>query len=450
VIGAMKKQILKEEIQNLYYQMDRLLVYRAILKDRALKLLREYIYSSGDSSSARRNSERLLNEIYYELIKEAEQYKFQGNLWRCHILKLVMEDENVFSLIAEKDSFSEDTILYNSSLYKALINDFYIISEIYNLDLVDMEEVNKSLLNPIDNYIPVNQIGNEYENSYRNTDKIGSLKQYFDRADLQGIIQSVSQYYKTSGCGTYARYSAFKWDETQGIIGIDNPDFVKFENLVGSESQKQTLIKNTEAFINGFPANNVLLFGHRGTGKSSSVKALLTKFADSKLKLIEVSKDQLKDFPRIIQHIKNRGYKFIIFMDDLSFEDFEVEYKYMKSMLEGGVEEKPSNVLIYATSNRRHLIKETWADRNSGSEEISVTESIQEKLSLVDRFGITITYLTPSQKEYLDIVYALAKKNNINMSEDKLREEAVKWEMRYNGRSGRTAQQFINYLSGQI
>jgi uncharacterized protein len=448
VIGAMKKHITKEEIRNLYYQMDRLLVYRAILKDKVLKLLRDYIYSAAGNSSEHMNPERLLNEIYYELIKEAEQYKFQGSLWKCHILKLIMEDENVFSLLVEKNSFSKDTILNNSSLYKALINDFDIINEIYKLDLVEIEG-NNLLLDLIDNYIPVNQISYDYKISGSNIDKMGILKEYFDRNDIEGIIKATSLHYITIGCGAFARYSAFKWDETQGVIGIDSPDYVRFEDLIGSDNQKQTLIKNTEAFINGFPANNALLFGHRGTGKSSSVKALLTKFADSKLRLIEVTKDQLKDFPRIIQCIKNRGYKFIIFMDDLSFEDFEVDYKYMKSMLEGGVEEKPSNVLIYATSNRRHLIKETWADRNSGSEEIGVTESIQEKLSLVDRFGITITYLTPSQKEYLDIVNALAKKNNIELSEDKLREEAVKWEMRYNGRSGRTAQQFINYLSGQ-
>ena len=182
-----------------------------------------------------------------------------------------------------------------------------------------------------------------------------------------------------------------------------------------------------------------MLYGEKGTGKSSSVKALLNRYAKDGLRMIELSKGQLMDFYKIIQQIRDRGQRFIIFMDDLSFEDFETEYKYIKALIEGGLQKKPENVLIYVTSNRKHLIRESWKDRESAEGEIRMTDSVQEKLSLADRFGIVITYLSPAQEEYLGIVQALAKKNGIDMPAEELRKRAIQWEMKYHGRSGRTA-----------
>jgi hypothetical protein len=201
--------------------------------------------------------------------------------------------------------------------------------------------------------------------------------------------------------------------------------------------------------IKGKAANNVLLFGDSGTGKSSSVKALMNKYADQKLRLIEITKYQMKYLPKILELLKNRGLYFIIFMDDLSFEDFETEYKYLKAVIEGGVEVKPQNVLFYATSNRRNLIKEKWSDRDEESGEIHLSDALQEKFSLVERFGITITYESPNQEEFLNIVEKLAKKHEINIEITELRKQAKQWTMWQNGRSGRTAQQFINHLLAQ-
>ena len=193
------------------------------------------------------------------------------------------------------------------------------------------------------------------------------------------------------------------------------------------------------------------MFGDSGTGKSTSIKAIVNQYYERGLRLIEIYKHQFKDLSNVIAQIKNRNYKFIIYMDDLSFEEFEIEYKFLKAVIEGGVETKPENILIYATSNRRHLIKETWNDRNDVEMENGMhkSDTIEEKMSLVNRFGVTINYSKPSQKEYFNIVVELASKNSIKMSEDELKAEANKWELSHGGISGRTAQQFITYLLGK-
>ena len=238
------------------------------------------------------------------------------------------------------------------------------------------------------------------------------------------------------------------------IYPINNTETVLLKDLVGYEIQKKKLIDNTEAFVEGRPANNCLLFGDSGTGKSTCIKAIINEYYDRGLRMIEIYKHQFKDLSTVISMVKNRNYKFIIYMDDLSFEEFEIEYKFLKAVIEGGVETKPDNVLIYATSNRRHLIKETWNDRNDMEHgdggELHRSDTMQEKLSLVNRFGLTINFSRPNQKEYFYIVTELAKREpSITLTEAELCAEANKWELSHGGISGRTAQQFINYLAGK-
>ena len=224
------------------------------------------------------------------------------------------------------------------------------------------------------------------------------------------------------------------------------------DDLIGYEIQKKKLVDNTEAFVQGRKANNCLLFGDSGTGKSTSIKAIINQYYEQGLRMIEIYKHQFKDLSAVISHVKNRNYKFIIYMDDLSFEEFEIEYKYLKAVIEGGLETKPDNVLIYATSNRRHLIKETWNDRDDVETDNGMhrSDTMQEKLSLVNRFGVTISYSRPSRNEFNDIVLGLAKKHpEIGLTEQELLAEANKWELSHGGVSGRTAQQFMNYLLGK-
>ena len=203
------------------------------------------------------------------------------------------------------------------------------------------------------------------------------------------------------------------------------------------------------SFVNGHRANNCLLYGDAGTGKSTSIKALINEYYDQGLRMIEIYKHEFKDLSAVISGIKNRNYRFIIYMDDLSFEDFEIEYKYLKAVIEGGLESRPDNVLIYATSNRRHLIKETWNDSHDMDLEKHHSDTVEEKLSLVARFGISIYFPTPAQREYFNIVKELAARYpEIDLTEDELIAQANKWEMTHGGMSGRTAQQFIDYLAG--
>lgn len=224
---------------------------------------------------------------------------------------------------------------------------------------------------------------------------------------------------------------------------------MKLSDLVGYETQKKKLTDNTEAFVNGKKANNCLLYGDAGTGKSSCIKAIANEYYGSGLRIIEVYKHQFQDLNDVIAQIKNRNYKFIIYMDDLSFEEFEIEYKYLKAVIEGGLEKKPENVLIYATSNRRHLIRETFKDKQDRDEELHVNDTVQEKLSLVSRFGVSIYFGSPDKKQFQQIVQTLADRYGVRMSEDELLLKANQWELSHGGLSGRTAQQFIDYLLGQ-
>jgi len=272
---------------------------------------------------------------------------------------------------------------------------------------------------------------------------------------VEGFFTAVTEFYRDYGVGMFGLNKAFRiQDRTDSklvFLPINNMDKVMLSDLVGYEIQKKKLVDNTRAFVEGKKANNVLLFGDSGTGKSTSIKAIVNEFYDQGLRMIEIYKHQFKDLSNVIAAVKNRNYKFIIYMDDLSFEEFEIEYKFLKAVIEGGVETKPDNILIYATSNRRHLIRETWSDRNDVQQDEGMhrSDTMQEKLSLVNRFGVTINYSKPSQKEYFDIVIHLAAKAGIKMSEDELKAEANKWELSHGGISGRTAQQFIYYLQGQ-
>ena len=253
----------------------------------------------------------------------------------------------------------------------------------------------------------------------------------------------------SSGGGKPVDYAAA--GESDFLIPITATSDVVLDDLIGYELQKEKLIANTEAFVSGRLANNVLLYGDAGTGKSTSIKAILNQYYDRGLRMIEVYKHEFRYLQRILAEVKNRNYRFVIYMDDLSFEEFEIEYKYLKAVIEGGLETKPENVLIYATSNRRHLIRETWSDRSDRSDdELHRSDTMQEKLSLVARFGISIGYMKPSHKEYLHIVRELAQRYpQITLSEEELLQKANQWELRSGGASGRTAQQFINFLAGQ-
>lgn len=270
---------------------------------------------------------------------------------------------------------------------------------------------------------------------------VRSLESMIESTSNEALCGAILAHAESFGTGKATAYAALRWDGG-ALVGINNPDAITFRDLTGLAHQKAVLIENTERFVNGYHANDVLLTGSSGTGKSSSVKACLNMFKDRGLRLIELSKSQLADLPAVFRAMKNPVLRYIIFIDDLSFEPDDASYKLLKSALDGQAEARGNNVLIYATSNRRSLIKETWSEREGYlSDEVHRAEGLSERKSLSARFGITLSFLTPTQNEYLEIVENILSAAGVAMTEE-IRAKALTWEMQYNGFSGRTAKQF--------
>lgn len=393
----------------------------------------------------------LIKDIYTQLkrlLVIATDYGFNYNLWHNYLTFFIVTNENPFSITCEKVGAN------NGSVNHFAKNDFKVFKNLFDFDFSEIENsLGIDCFSLISNYKAIGKKELMYNKNV--SEKITALSGELENAaDEDEFFDCVTKFYKDYGVGMFGLNKAFrikeKSDNEIEFLPINNMDKVMLGDLIGYELQKQKLIDNTKAFVDGRKANNVLLFGDSGTGKSTSIKAIVNEFYPQGLRMIEIYKHQFKDLSNVISKIKNRNYKFIIYMDDLSFEEFEIEYKFLKAVIEGGVETKPDNILIYATSNRRHLIKETWNDRSDVEVDNGMhrSDTMEEKLSLVNRFGVTINYSKPSQKEYFNIVIELAHRQGINMSDEELCKEANKWELSHGGISGRTAQQFINYLDG--
>ena len=305
-------------------------------------------------------------------------------------------------------------------------NHFCIFKKLFDYDFSKIEkELEIDCFTIITNYNAVVKSEQIFNKSI--SEKVQQLSNAIEQTkDDEELYQIITDFYKEYGVGEFGLNKAFRisTDDKSGILNpITTTSDMVLDDLVGYESQKKELIQNTEAFVEGRKANNVLLYGDAGTGKSASIKAILNQYYSHGLRMIEIYKHEFKELPKIISAIKNRNYRFIIYMDDLSFEEFEIEYKYLKAIIEGGLETKPENVLIYATSNRRHLIRETWNDRSDMSQdELHRSDTMNEKLSLSERFGVKIGYYSPLRKEYFNIVITLARRH----PEIKLKDEELK------------------------
>lgn len=396
--------------------------------------------------------DKLISDIYEQIkriLEVATDYGFDKNLWHNYLTFYLITNENPFSLTCEKVGAND------GSVNEFAKNDFKVFMNLFNYDFRPIEAaLGINCFSLISDYKAI--VKKELMYNKNVSEKVQALSLKLETAkDENEFFNYVTDFYKAYGVGMFGLNKAFRvigGDKGVTFTPINNMDKVMLDDLIGYEIQKKKLVENTEAFVQGRKANNALLFGDSGTGKSTSIKAIVNEYYDQGLRMIEIYKHQFKDLSNVIASIKNRNYKFIIYMDDLSFEEFEIEYKFLKAVIEGGVETKPDNILIYATSNRRHLIKETWNDRNDleSNNGLHRSDTIEEKLSLVNRFGCQISYSKPSQKEFFDIVIGLARKNNVKMTDEELMAEANKWELSHGGISGRTAQQFINYLQGTV
>ncbi len=390
-----------------------------------------------------------LSALFYDcihaLIDMAGHYGFSGNLWHCYLANLLVNNENSYSKACEIRGEIQGTI------NQAVLHDIVIFKEFYDFDFTPMmEALHVPEYDLLKDYQPSTQESQVY--NLRICSRICELAKHFNENDTPKEMKAtLTSFYQDYGVGKFGLHKSFRVvhkDTGAEIEPILNIAHVKLSDLVGYEIAKKKLIDNTEAFVRGKKANNCLLYGDAGTGKSSCIKGIANEYYRQGLRIIEVYKHQFRDLNDIISQIKNRNYKFIIYMDDLSFEDFEIEYKYLKAVIEGGLEKKPDNVLIYATSNRRHLVREKFSDKEDREDDLHRGDTVAEKLSLVSRFGVTIYFGAPDKKQFQEIVTTLAERYGIQMEEEELLKEANKWELSHGGLSGRTAQQFMDYLLG--
>jgi len=431
--------------------LDSLSIYRGLLRDKVLSRLKALLICLTKEDLELRKIVNRFNDFYFELAKS------DILSLKDYLIDQITFDENPFSFkLHTAQRIDSDRVLE-----KAVSHDLRGLQLISSLDpsMIKAEitqifddNSSKHVIEGLPEWVLESSPStSDPEHIRRLKDRFNSCQQWDE------CIEELRNFHLTYGCGIYARYIAFVWEKTDGhgfLKGIDRPDAITLNELVDYQNERSRVIENTLQFLEGCPSNNVLLYGDRGTGKSSTVKAILNEYHHQGLRMIEVPKAYLADFPLIIRHLKNRTQKFIIFVDDLVFGDNEENYTSLKAVLEGGLESKTPNIVIYATSNRRHLVKEYFSERaglQSGNhnEEVHAADSMQEKLSLADRFGINVVFSSPDQNRYLRIVNGIAKSRHLNIDKERLEREALQWALWYNGRSARTARQFVDWIEGQ-
>ena len=432
----------------MYRETSKLLLYSNLGPDSILRRLSDIFF---DWEHGAEEKPGLIRRIYAQvkrLLDLATAYGFDTNLWHNYLTFLLIANENSFSLTCERTGASDGSVNHFARA------DFRVFMALFNFDFGPIEaDLGIDCFSVLSHYRAIPKKAQMY---YRNvSEKVRALSAAIEgAADENEVFDLVTAHYRDHGVGMFGLNRAFRIrpaGQSVDFLAINNIDSVTLDDLIGYEIQKAELRANTEAFVSGRSCNNMLLYGDAGTGKSTSVKAILNEYWDRGLRMIEIYKHQFSLLSEVIARVKNRNYRFMIFIDDLSFEEHEVEYKFLKAVIEGGVETRPDNVLICATSNRRHLVQETWNDRSDMefNGDVHRSDTMEEKLSLAARFGCAINYSNPDRRQFHEIVKGIAKRyDNLDMDEDKLLAEANRWEIRHGGISGRTAQQFINHLAG--
>ena len=419
------------QIQNLRQQIASLLLYQSVLK----KTVGEAFIKLLESLSKKDIIAIECLQAYGNWFRTIAS---QNISWREYLIYQIIQDDNPFSQQVQKINIAN----LSPNLIAAAKHDLEILQNLYQCNSKTISQWVKTIAK-----LDKDPIAWELQSEIKEPiyQKLRNLENWSES------IEILATHYRHFGIGLFAESIAFEWRNGQ-LLSITHPDSVKLKELVGYEFQRDTLIKNTEFLLGGYPALNVLLYGSRGSGKSSLVKALLNEYSQRNLRLVEVAKSDLKDLPLIVEKLRNIPQKFIIFVDDLSFEEDDDTFKALKVVLEGNLTPRPGNVVVYATSNRRHLIREFFDDRPSpkDSDEVHNWDTVQEKLSFSDRFGLTLTFEPANQDTYLTIVRHLAQQENINLNPEDLDYQALQWATRNNGRSGRTARQFINFIKANL
>lgn len=432
--------------------IDRLVIFQGVLDDpigRAGQAVLDQAIGRGATAAGMIGAYNRL----FMLLAEATELghgPLVGDPWQDYLLGRILTDENVFSRKAQRGG------PLGAALRNAVGRDLKGLHDLFLLDGQVMaaaltalapDEIGDALLP----WTTLQPMADD-----RPAAEVAARRWLAEAADWSLLVAPLADHYAHAGTGLFARYRAFRWQRGESggqLVGVEWPDPIRLEQLIGYEAERQPLLANTEQFLAGFRANNVLLYGDRGTGKSSTIKALLNEYAERGLRLIEVPRRAIDDLPAVMRQLRGRPERFIVFIDDLAFAEVEERHLDLKVLLEGGLEHHPDNVVVYVTSNRRHLLREYFTpDRGliDAGGEIRPGETVQELLSLADRFGLAITFLAPTQERYLAIVSGLAEQQGLSLPVERLRQQALQWSTRHNGLSGRTARQFIDHLTGEI
>ncbi|MBA3389390.1 MAG: ATP-binding protein [Rubrobacter sp.] len=368
-----------------------------------------------------------------------EPERLLPDAWQSHLAGRLLDDENPLSLSAERRTLSP-AILEQSQ------RDLRTLRDLFDLDAPTLlAAVEDAVPGLSDLWVPWTDPDSGAESPrHAMARKLAAVEDWGDCAEL------LADHHARHGAGIFGRERVFRWQGGR-LLPVSRPDPARLSGLVGYEREREPLIRNTERFLSGLPAHHALLYGLPGTGKSSTVKAILNEYAEQGLRLVEVAKQDLAELPRVLDVLRRRGPRFILFVDDLSFEEHEIEYKALKALLEGSVSEPPENVRVYATSNRRNIVRESFSDREGGADDdIHARDTMQEKLSLVARFGLRLTFPPPDRRLYLEIVTGLARERGLEISGLELAERAALWDQWHAGRSGRTARQFVDELEAEL
>jgi predicted AAA+ superfamily ATPase len=374
--------------------------------------------------------------LWGELALDSE--RLLPDAWHSHLVGRLLDDENPFTLGAEKGDLSDVFV-------EQARRDLRTLRELFELEAGTLLRMVEDAIPGLGGvWVPWNDPGRAGGDSPRRV-VARKLTAAGDWGDCMGLL---ADHFARHGAGPFGRHRAFRWGGG-GLHAVARPDPTRFSDLVAYGREREPLIRNTERFLAGLPAHHALLYGLPGTGKSSTVKAVLNEYAPQGLRLVELAKEDLQALPRVLEALRGRGPRFILFVDDLSFEEHEVGYKSLKALLEGSVEEPPENVRVYATSNRRNLVRERFSERDE-ADDVHARDTMQEKLSLAARFGLRVTFPSPDQRRYLEIVAGLARGRGIKISDVELERRAILWDRWHAGRSGRTARQFVDELAAEL
>ena len=430
----------KEKFEHLLLRARGLAVLRGVLASSAardiLSLLGLFTVERPESAAVAENFGRLWEELAVEagvLLPDA---------WQSHLAGRLLDDENPFSLGAERRELS--TIVVEQAR-----RDLNTLQMLFDLDAGTLLSLVETAVPELEGtWTPWRDPEADAGKSRRGEPRQDMARQLAAEEDWGDLVEALLEHYATHGAGTFGSHKAFRWEDG-GLRAVPHPDPVRLSDLIGYEKEREPLRRNTQRLLAGLPSHHALLYGLPGTGKSSTVKAVLNEYATVGLRLVELAKEDLEELPALLEALRGRGPCFILFIDDLSFEEHEVEYKALKALLEGSIEEPPGNVRLYATSNRRNLIRERFSDREEG-DDVHERDTMQEKLSLVARFGLRLTFPSPDQRRYLEIVSGLARERGVKIPTGELEERALLWDRWHAGRSGRTARQFVDELEAEL